>query len=229
MTGEVSESGGFYRVNFLGVIAGIALILLPVLDVWWFFALGNAAVVIAYSPFQVLIQGLGTEITSPLIASLSLALKVIIIYYGALLVAGSVLRVREERRTRADFLVRVSAKKFLWLVLFFVVSVAVSDFIINEAFALTGVHAQVPYFVGDSVIPLQLGGVSVKVPVTQGFTGTFTIAVLVAILSLLAYIYQKYVTIEKTERGPRFRRIPGGARPLPEGEERQVETGGQDR
>jgi len=229
MTGNVSEPGGFYRVNFPGVIAGIALIVLPFLDVWWFFALGNAAVVIAYSPFQVLVQALGTGITSPLMTSLSLALKVIFIYYGVLLVAGSLLRVREEGRTRADFLVRVSARKFLWLVIFFVLSVAVSDFIINEAFALMGVHAQVPYFTGDSVVPLQLGGVSVKIPVTQGFTGIFTVAIAVAVLSLGAALYQTRLVLVKTERGLRFRRIRKVDQPVAGEEQPVAGHGGQGR
>jgi len=229
MNGQVQESKGIYRLNYPGLIAGIALVILPFLDAWWFFAFGTDAVVIALSPFQVVVESFGNEIISPLLASLNLALKIVFIYYGGLLIAGSVLRAREDKRSMADFLVRVSARKFLWLVIFFIASVAVSDFIINQAFALMGVHAQVPYFIGDSLVPIRLAGLSVTVPVTQGFTDAFTIAVLVAILSLVAYFYQGRVTLVRTERGLRFRRIPTGVPVAPEGESKPAKTDDQDR
>ena len=229
MNGQSQDSGGVYRLNYPGIIAGIALVVLPFLGAWWFFSLGTDAVVIAYSPFDISVASFGNEITSPLFASLNLALKIVIIYYGGLLIGGSVLRAREDKRSLSDFLVRVSARKFLWLVIFFVASVAVADFIINQAFALMGVHAQVPYFVGASLAPLRLGPVSLSVPVTQGFTGVFTIAVLVSILSLVAYIYQERFTLVKTEHGPRFRRIQGKIPVVPGGESEPVKTDGQDR
>jgi hypothetical protein len=219
MTAQAGGSRDLYRVNVPGVIAGIAFIVLPFLGIWWRFAIGDDAVVIATSPFHVLIESFGTEITSPLLASLNLGLKIIIVYYGLLLVAGSVLRVREDRRPMADFLVRVSARKFLWLVLLFVISVAISDFAINQAFTLSGLQAQVPYFTGNSVVPLQAGGISLRIPVTQGFTGIFFIAILVAIVSLAAHLYQGRLTLVKTDQGPRFRRImeqPAPVSPLQE-------------
>jgi len=213
MNGQSEASPGLYRVNIPGIIAGVALIILPFLGVWWSFTVGNGAVTIAYSPFLVLARGLGTEITSPLFASLTLGLTIIFIYYGALLLAGSVLMIQEDRRSMADFLIRVSARKVLWLVLSFVVSVAILDLLINRIFDSLGLQVQVPYFVGDSVIPLGIGFLSLKVPVTQGFTGIFLIAILVSIISLAASLYQGRVTLVKTDRGPRFRRIP--KQPLP--------------
>ena len=218
MSGQVQEEGGLYRLNYPGLVAGIALVILPFLGAWWVFSFGTDAVVIALSPFNVLVESFGNEISSPLLASLNIALKLVIIYYGGLLVAGSLLRTREDRRSISDILVRVSARKFLWLVLLFVVSVALSDFIINPAFALPGVHAQVPYFAGETLVSLQVGGVSMTVPVIQGFTGFFALAVLVALIALVASYYQGHVTLVKTGRGPRFSRLsreppaaPGGA------------------
>ncbi len=186
--------------------------------------------VIGTSPFHVLIESFGTGITSPLLSSLNIGLKIIITYYGLLLVAGSVLRIRDDRRSMADFLVRISARKLPWLVLVFVISVAISDILINHFLSLAGVQAQVPYFVGDSVIPLRLGIIPLNIPLSQGFTGIFFIAVLVAILSLAASLYQERVTLVKTDGGLHFRRIPEPPAPVlsPE-EEDAAETTGTDR
>jgi hypothetical protein len=209
MNGQGEEGGGLYRLNYPGLIAGIALVILPFLGAWWVFSFGTDAVVIALSPFHVMVQSFGNEISTPLATSLNIGLKIVFIYYGVLLIAGSMLRTRDDRRSTSDILVRVSARKFIWLVVLFVLSVAAMDFIINQAFALTGVHAQVPYFAGESQVALQVAGVSMTLPVIQGFTGMFAVAVLVALLSLVASFYQGHLTLVKTVKGPRFRRIPG--------------------
>lgn len=229
MNGRDGEAPDLSWVNVPGIIAGIALIVLPFLGVWWRFAIGTGAVTIGFSPFQVLIQSFGTEITSPLLTSINLGLRIITVYYGILLLAGSVLRAREDRRSMADFLVRVSARKFLWLVLLFIVSVVISDFVINRVFSMMEVPVQIPYLAGEAVIPLQAGIVSLRIPVTQGFTGTFTIAILVAIISLAAHLYQGRLTLMKTERGLRFRRIPARPSPVAPTEKEAVETAGPGR
>jgi len=198
MTGQGSEGGTLHRLNFPGLVAGIALVILPFLEAWWRFSLGTDALIIATSPFLVQVESFGNAISSPLLASLNIALKIVMIYYGALLIAGSVLRAQEERRSISNILVRVSARKFLWLVVLFVVSVAITDFIINQAFALMGVHAQVPYFAGTTPVSLQVGPLSMTVPVIQGFTLMFWVAVVVAVISLVAYFYQEHVALEKT-------------------------------
>jgi len=213
MTAPDGESLNLYWLNFPGIIAGIALMVLPFLDVWWRFTVGDGAVVIGTSPFHVLVESFGIGITSPFLASLNLGLKIIFIYYGLLLLAGSVLRIRDDRRSMADFLVRVSARKLPWLVLWFLVSVAISDVLINHFFSLMGVQANVPYFTGDSVISLGTGLIPLNIPLTQRFTGIFIIAVLVSILSLAASLYQDRVTLVKTGEGLRVRLIP--EQPLP--------------
>jgi hypothetical protein len=230
MNAQSEVTPGYYQMNIPGIIAGTALIVLPFLGAWWSFSVGNGAVTIAFSPFLVLVKGLGTEITSPLFASLTLGLTFIFIYYGALLLAGSVLTSRDDRRSLADFLIRVSARKVLWLVLSFVVSVAILDLLINRVFDSLGLQAQVPYFVGDSVIPLGIGFLSLKIPVTQGFTGVFIIAILVSVISLATSLYQGRVTLVKTDRGLRFRRMPEQPVPVPSPEkEEAVEITGTDR
>jgi hypothetical protein len=225
MTGEGQEGGGLHRVNFPGLIAGIALVILPFLGAWWVFSFGTDAVVIALSPFHVQVESFGNEISSPLLASLNVALKVVMIYYGVLLIAGSVLRAQESRRSISDILVRVSARKFLWLVLLFVLSVAVTDFIIGQAFTFMGVPAQVPYFVGNTQVSFQAGPVSMTVPLIQGFTLIFAVAVAVAIISLIAYYYQEHVVLVKTTQGTRFGRVPEESQAAAGGEQAPVETG----
>lgn len=199
MTGQAEGGGGLHGVNYPGLLAGVALFILPFLGAWWTFSLGTDALVIALSPFNVLVTSFGKEITSPLIVSLNLALKAVMIYYGVLLIAGSLLRAQEERRSLSGILVRASARKFLWLVILFVVSVGIADFAINEAFSRMGVPAQVPYLFGNTAFALQVGPVAMTVPVIQGFTLIFGIAVLVALIALAAYYYQ--------EKGTLFRRV----------------------
>jgi hypothetical protein len=229
MTGQGQDGGALYRLNYPGLVAGLALIILPFLDAWWRFSFGTDAVIIALSPFQVSVESFGNEVSSPLLASLNLALKVVIIYYGVLLLAGSALRAREDRRSVSDILVKVSARKFLWLVILFVLSVALADFVINQAFSLVGVPAQVPYFVGTTAVALQVGAVSVTLPVIQGFTMMFAVAILVALIALLASYYQGNVTLVKTERGPRFGRVVRGV-PVAAGDQQApADTGAQDR
>jgi hypothetical protein len=202
MTGQAEGGGGLHGVNYPGLLAGTALVLLPFLGAWWTFSLGTEALEIALSPFEVLVTSFGKEITSPLIVSLNLALSVVMIYYGVLLVAGSLLRAQEERRSLSDILVRASARKFLWLVLLFLVSVGIADFTINQAFSRMGVPAQVPYLVGNTAFALQVGPVAMTVPVIQGFTLMFGIAVLVAVISLLASYYQGQGTLfRRREKG----------------------------
>jgi hypothetical protein len=87
-------------------------------------------------------------------------------------------------------LVKASARKFLWLVVLFVLSVALADLAINEAFSRMGVSARVPYLIGNTAFPLQAGPVAITIPVAQGFTLMFAAAVLVALLALAAYYYQ---------------------------------------
>lgn len=224
MTGESGNGGGLYRLNYPGLIAGIALVILPFLGAWWTFSFGTDALVIALSPFHVRVESFGNELSSPLLASLNLALKVVMIYYGVLLIAGSVLRARESRRSISDFLVRVSARKFLWLVILFVVSVAVTDFFISQAFIFMGVPVQVPYFVGNTQVALQMGPVSMTLPLIQGFTILFTLAVVVAVISLLAWFYQGHVILVKTGQGTRFGRVQEGNQAVSGGEQAPVET-----
>jgi len=195
MTGQAEGGGGLHGVNYPGLLAGIALVILPFLGAWWTFSLGTEALVIALSPFEVLVTSFGKEITSPLIVSLNLALKVVMIYYGVLLIAGSILRAQEEKRTLSDILVGASARKFLWLVILFVVSVGIADFAINETFSRMAVPAQVPYFLGNTAFTLQVGPVAMTVPVIQGFTMMFGIAVLVALIALAASYYQRQGTL----------------------------------
>jgi hypothetical protein len=229
MTGESQEGGGLFRVNFPGLIAGIALVLLPFLGAWWVFSFGTDAVVISLSPFLVQVESFGNEISSPLLASLNVALKAIIIYYGVLLIAGSVLRVQEGKRSISDILVRVSARKFLWLVLLFVLAVAVTDFFIGQAFTFMGVPAQVPYFVGNTQVSVQAGPVLMTVPLIQGFTMIFLLAIVVAVISLVAYYYQEHVILVKTLQGTRFRRVAEGSKAASGGEQAPAEAEKQGR
>ncbi len=201
MNGQEQEGGTIRRLNYPGLLAGIALVILPFLGAWWTFSLGTDALVIALSPFDVLVTSFGKEITSPLIVSLNLALKVVMIYYGGLLIAGSLLRAKEERRSLSDILVKVSARKFLWLVILFVVSVAIVDFAINEAFSRMEVPARISYLFGNTAFVLQVGPAAVKVPVTQGFTMIFGVAILVALIALAASSYQDRGTSREVRPG----------------------------
>lgn len=97
--------------NIPGVVAGICLIALPFLGFWWSVRFGNGAFALEVSPFELGMSGFGQEFFSPLMAAVNLAIIISIVFFGALLLVGSVLRCSREYRELSDRLVGMAAKK----------------------------------------------------------------------------------------------------------------------
>lgn len=184
---------GWRKVNWPGAIAGVFVIALPFLGMWWKFMLGTGAVTMLLSPFGVEMNIFGETMSSPLFWWLCLGLKLGVVYLGVLLLTGSVLSVSERYAAIAEQFVRFSARKLLWLVVAFVALLLIVIVLVNQLPGMFGLSSplQLPYLVGEKVIPINLEVMHLTIPIYMGFTQAFVIAVIAAALGVYARIYQK--------------------------------------
>lgn len=193
MTGEQAE----WRVqdcNIPGVIAGLFLCVLPFLGFWWAVRFGDGAFALEVSPFTLGMYGFGQEFFSPLIAAVNTAVVIAIVLFGALLVAGSVLRCSPQYREQSDRLVGISARKPVWLVLAFLVTITIAGFAMEYSLQQTGIEVDLPVIMGEAVGILTASGIVVQVPVSLALSQTFWYAVVFAIIAAYAGLYQKRET-----------------------------------
>lgn len=184
------------RINWPGLLAGVLAIAVPFLGAWWKFKLGTEAVVIAASPFGMELNIFGETISSPLLWWLGLGLKLVLMYFGLLLLLGSVLSVSDRYAAIAKLFVRFSARKLLWLVIAFVAILFLGIMLVNQLPGLLGlsVPLQLPYLTGEKVVSISLDGLRLTIPVTTEFPQPgFVIAVLAAALGISAWFYQKRI------------------------------------
>ncbi|WFN34143.1 hypothetical protein L1S32_09845 [Methanogenium sp. S4BF] len=177
--------------NIPGVVAGICLIALPFLGFWWSVRFGNGAFALEVSPFELGMSGFGQEFFSPLMAAVNLAIIISIVFFGALLLVGSVLRCSREYRELSDRLVGMAAKKPLWLVLLFLISIVIGGFGIEYSLRESGIAISLPVIVGDAVGTITASGITVQIPVSLSLNTPFWYAVVFAIIAVYAGIYQK--------------------------------------
>ncbi len=95
--------------------------------------------------------GFGKEFFSPLIAAVNTAVIITIVFFGALLFVGSVLRCSRHYRQQSDRLVGMAANKPLWLVALFLISIVISGFGIEYTLRENGIAVSLPVVVGDAV------------------------------------------------------------------------------
>lgn len=197
----MSEEKVRRRINWLGVVAGLFTLALPLMGAWWRLTLGDRAVIMAVSPFEVEVWFFGGEVVhSPLFWWICLALKLVVVYLGMLLLVGSILTASERRATAAETLVLFSARKLLWLVMAFVAALFFLTVLLNyssEAFgALMGgaplqLRSALPYFYGEGSVVIELANARFSAPVRMTLTLAFVAAVLAAVLGVASRIYQK--------------------------------------
>ena len=177
--------------NIPGFIAGISLIVLPFLGYWWSVRFGDGAFAMEVSPFTLGMYGFGKEFFSPLITAVNTAIIISIVFFGALLLIGSVLRCSRQYRQLSDQLVGIAAKKPFWLVLFFVVSIIISGFGIEYSLRESGVSISLPVISGDAMGSITSSGTTVQIPVSLSLNVTFWYAVVFSIIAAYAWMYQK--------------------------------------
>lgn len=181
------------KVNWPGVIAGMFIVALPFLGMWWKFMLGTGAVIMAVSPFGVEMSIFGETISSPFFWWFCLGLKLGVMYLGVLLITGSVLSVSEQYAAIAKLFVRISASKLLWLVVAFVVMLLIVIVLVNQSSGMLGLpfQLQLPYLVGRSSVSAGVEGMRVSSQIYMELTKAFAVAVVAAALGIVSWIYQK--------------------------------------
>ena len=177
--------------NIPGLVAGIGLIALPFLGYWWSVRFGDGAFAMEGSPFTLGMFGFGKEFFSPLITALNTAVIISTVFFGALLFVGSILRCSRQYRQQSDRLVRMVANKPFWLVVLFVISIAISGFGIESSLRETGFSVSLPVIIGDAVGTLTASGTTVQIPVSLSLNSAFWYAVVFAIIAAFSGIYQK--------------------------------------
>ncbi|WAI02517.1 hypothetical protein [Methanogenium organophilum] len=203
--------------NIPGVLAGIGLMALPFLGYWWSVRFGNGAFMLEVSPFMLGMYGFGQEFFSPLIAAVNTAIIIIIVFYGALLLVGSVFRCSRQYRQLSDQLVGIGAKKPIWLVLFFMVTIVITGFGIEYSLQETGIEISMPMIMGDTVGTITTFGTTVQIPVSLSLNSAFWYALVFGIIAASAGIYQKRRYYGESEDNTA--EIPAGDAPTtPEGE-----------
>lgn len=177
--------------NIPGVVAGICLMVLPFLGAWWSVRFGDGAFSLEVSPFTLGMSGFGQEFFSPLIAAVNMAIIATVFFFGALLLAGSVLRCSREYRELSSQLVGIAARKPVWLVLLFVITIVITGFGIGYSMQEAGIEISMPVIMGDAVGILTATGTTVEIPISLSLSMSFWYALVFAIIAAYAGIYQE--------------------------------------
>ena len=177
--------------NIPGVVAGIGLMALPFLGSWWSVQFGTGAFALEVSPFMLGMYGFGQEFFSPLIVAVNTAIIIIIVFFGALLLVGSILRCGRQYRQLSEQLVGMTSKKPILLVLLFVVMIVITGFGIEYSLQETGIEISMPMVVGDAVGTITASGTTVQIPVSLSLNSAFWYALVFGIIAAYAGIYQK--------------------------------------
>ncbi|HDQ08295.1 MAG TPA: hypothetical protein ENN44_05900 [Methanoculleus sp.] len=186
-------------INIPGLVGGMLIFALPFMGAWWQVRFGITAFVLDLSPFTVATSQYGTPIASPVLSVLSLAFMVLILYFAALLVAGSILRANPRYRTLSDWLVRWSARKPLYLIIFFVLSLVITSLAMDYSLGKAGIVMSLPIVIGEAVGTISVSGLAVTIPATMELTMAFGIAVVISVIAVLAEPCQARRRQEDTE------------------------------
>jgi len=177
-------------INWVGVVAGILMITLPFAGPWWRLTIGTGAVDVAISPFNINMTAFGQPIESTLVRYVCFGVTLTVIIAGLFMLSASLL----PERWWSKRLIRFGAMKVLWMIVFFIVMIALMALVVNKF--LVGMEPKlsgfsVPYISGSTISTLTMEDVTVTMSITASLTGAFTLAVVVAILGVGTRIYQR--------------------------------------
>lgn len=192
-------------VNWLGLIAGVLMLVLPLLGPWWRASVGAGAVDIAFSPFDYRVSLLGKQISWMLVDYFLLAAKLSVVVGGVLLITGSL----RPKRWWSRQLVRFGATKVLWmligLLLLMVVGAllanAILPKIVSGMFEGAEVLPNIPYVQGTATSEIRVMGMVITIPISISITGIFWVAVVSAAMGLAARIYHRRFFPKKSASG----------------------------
>lgn len=186
-----TDRGALGSINIPGVIAGVLTLILPFLGAWWILTIGTDAIVVNAAPFEVRTVILGNDIASPLFEWFCLGLKLVVMYLGVLLIAGSVLPAMGQSEEIARILIRFASRKLFWLVLIFVASLIVFITIANQSATHLPIQGHLPYLVGTDRVSVDVENVGIAASISMKLTSAFGVAVVAAILGIYSRIFQK--------------------------------------
>lgn len=185
------------QVNWLGLLAGISMLMLPFLGYWWHSTVGNGAAELALSPFDYHLGVAGWSISSTLVGFFLLAAKLSVMVGGVLMIAASALPLRWWSRRVLKF----GATTVLWMIVSLLVTLVAGAFFMNSmlpSFLLglapaadVSVNLNMPYISGTTTSKITGAGASISAPITASLTWVFWVAVLVALLGVAARIYHR--------------------------------------
>lgn len=182
------------RCNWPGVIAGILLILLPLTGFWWRMHVGSGAFEISLSPFSTEILMFGDFVLSPLLYWLNIAFIILMLLFGIMLLAGSVLFANEKYRITADSLVRINSRKPFYLIIIFTIGLAIASYYIGQTLLMSGFSGDFPILLGEGTVTMVSGGFTITVPVSLGFSTAYWIGLISAIIAIIAGLYQNKIS-----------------------------------
>lgn len=178
----------FERANWLGVVAGILMMVLAALgSAWWWIDVGGGAVTADVSPFKVSLTALGSSIDSPLITYLCLGARLWILIAGGLMLLGSL----APRRWWSGKLVKFGSTKLLWMIILLIVMVILMAVVANTFLSSQLPGLELPYISGSTAATFSVDDATATVPISMGLTTTFFLVIVLAGLALGARIYHR--------------------------------------
>lgn len=184
-------------VNWLGLVLGVLMLILPFLGFWWIVKAGNGAFELSTSPFDINVALAGQAFRTTLVELFLLFARISFLLAGAFMIIGSV-------RPRAWFskrLVRFGVMKPFWSVVMLVIMVVAGTFLINnvvpgllssaasqQAGGAVQTQVNIPYFTGVTQATIVAGPATISAPITLELTGAFWLAVFMAGLGIATRI-----------------------------------------
>lgn len=176
----------YNEFNRLGILAGVLILVLPIPGAWWTFSVGTEFFSISLSPFTTEIIALGTTIISPLLFWLNLGLLALMILFGLVILTSSILRGNPDRRETSDWLIRATCRKPLYLVIIFIIAIALVCLMMDQYFSVESGRATLPILHGTTRLSFNQAGILITAPIRMYLTPAFFFAVIVSVVSFMA-------------------------------------------
>ena len=173
------------RLNFPGILAAIATMVVPFTGVWWQLRIGEA-VIIAFSPFESQIMIFGNEVIIPLVYWILISFKVLIILAGIFMLLASL----QPEKWWSVHLMRFGSFKVLGLVALFLVFILAMKY--GSSILLEKSNFPMQFEIplsGTTDVEIQNSGFTMKFQLLASFEDAFGFAVLAALLGVAARVY----------------------------------------
>lgn len=180
------------EINWFGLGGSIATFALVILSLvyaspWWQLAIGQELVYVNLSPLNFNVNLFGTTILIPLLWFINLAFLLSFIACAVALLIYSII----PKRGYSESLLNFAYKRPLVALIFFLI------FLFAGA-ALIGMFLKfsIP-IMGSTTTFMSMGEMTIRLPITAGFTWTFWLAVAAAVLCIAAKIYHRRIVPKK--------------------------------